>query len=110
MSMTVLDYVLFSKVLESGTADYPNLSAAQKSPLAKLLFRIEGVRGVFLTTDFITITKVGIPLVFFCTLFKCIKAYGVWACGFRGVQLTQQTLHLLPHHLHFGGSVLALLL
>ncbi|XP_050716636.1 NFU1 iron-sulfur cluster scaffold homolog, mitochondrial-like [Eriocheir sinensis] len=44
-------------VLDSGTADFPNLSAAQKSPLAKLLFRIEGVRGVFLTSDFITITK-----------------------------------------------------
>lgn len=45
------------QVLESGTADFGNLTAAQKSPLAKLLFRIDGVRGVFLATDFITITK-----------------------------------------------------
>ncbi|XP_064078984.1 NFU1 iron-sulfur cluster scaffold homolog, mitochondrial-like [Macrobrachium nipponense] len=45
------------QVLESGTVDFSNLSAAQKSPLAKLLFRIDGVRGVFLATDFITITK-----------------------------------------------------
>ncbi|KAK4299272.1 hypothetical protein Pmani_028447 [Petrolisthes manimaculis] len=45
------------QVLESGTADFPNLSAAQKSPLAKLLFRIEGVRGVFLAAEFLTITK-----------------------------------------------------
>ncbi|XP_066964054.1 NFU1 iron-sulfur cluster scaffold homolog, mitochondrial-like [Macrobrachium rosenbergii] len=45
------------QVLESGTVDFSNISAAQKSPLAKLLFRIDGVRGVFLATDFITITK-----------------------------------------------------
>lgn len=57
--------ILFSQVLESGTADFPNLSAAQKSPLAKLLFRIEGVRGVFLTHEFITITKVSIISVHF---------------------------------------------
>ncbi|XP_053655186.1 NFU1 iron-sulfur cluster scaffold homolog, mitochondrial isoform X2 [Cherax quadricarinatus] len=45
------------QVLESGTANFPNITAAQKSPLAKLLFRVEGIRGVFLATDFITITK-----------------------------------------------------
>ncbi|XP_063876167.1 NFU1 iron-sulfur cluster scaffold homolog, mitochondrial-like isoform X1 [Scylla paramamosain] len=45
------------QILETGTADFPSLSSAQKSPLAKLLFRIEGVRGVFLTTEFITLTK-----------------------------------------------------
>ena len=45
-------------MLESGTADFNSITAAQKSPLAKLIFRIDGVRGVFLATDFITITKV----------------------------------------------------
>ncbi|XP_068232158.1 NFU1 iron-sulfur cluster scaffold homolog, mitochondrial-like [Palaemon carinicauda] len=45
------------QVLENGTVDFNNITAAQKSPLAKLLFRIDGVRGVFLATDFITITK-----------------------------------------------------
>lgn len=45
------------QVLESGTVDFPNVTSALKSPLAKLLFRIEGVRGVFLTNEFITITK-----------------------------------------------------
>ncbi|EFX81846.1 hypothetical protein DAPPUDRAFT_49825 [Daphnia pulex] len=45
-------------VLESETMDFPTLSSAQCSPLAKLLFRIEGVKSVFLGPDFITITKI----------------------------------------------------
>lgn len=45
-------------VLEGGgTVDIPNISAAKGSPLAKLLFRIEGVKGVFFGRDFITVTK-----------------------------------------------------
>jgi len=45
-------------VLEGGgTVDMPNISAAKGSPLAKLLFRIEGVKGVFFGPDFITVTK-----------------------------------------------------
>lgn len=52
-----LKFIPGVQILETGTADFPSLSAAQKSPLAKLLFRIEGVRGVFLTSEFITITK-----------------------------------------------------
>ncbi|XP_046443053.1 NFU1 iron-sulfur cluster scaffold homolog, mitochondrial-like isoform X1 [Daphnia pulex] len=46
------------QVLESETMDFPTLSSAQCSPLAKLLFRIEGVKSVFLGPDFITITKI----------------------------------------------------
>lgn len=47
------------KVLEPGqTMDFPNAQAAHCSPLAKMLFRIEGVKGVFLGPDFITVTKV----------------------------------------------------
>lgn len=46
------------KVLEQGqTMDFPNVQAAYCSPLAKMLFRIEGVKGVFLGPDFITVTK-----------------------------------------------------
>eukprot|EP01122_Echinamoeba_exundans_P004889 TRINITY_DN150_c0_g1_i1.p1 TRINITY_DN150_c0_g1~~TRINITY_DN150_c0_g1_i1.p1 ORF type:complete len:288 (+),score=57.82 TRINITY_DN150_c0_g1_i1:337-1200(+) len=44
-------------VLESGTADFATAMAAVSSPLAKRLFRNEGVKRVFLTQDFITITK-----------------------------------------------------
>ncbi|XP_060560561.1 NFU1 iron-sulfur cluster scaffold homolog, mitochondrial-like isoform X2 [Ruditapes philippinarum] len=45
-------------VLESGTKDFPNGQAAFCSPLAKQLFRIQGVKAVFFGLDFITITKV----------------------------------------------------
>ncbi|KAL7643439.1 UNVERIFIED_CONTAM: hypothetical protein RMT77_005421 [Armadillidium vulgare] len=52
-----LKFVPGIQVIEYGTADFPNVDAAKKSPLAKLLFRIEGVQRVFFSTDFITITK-----------------------------------------------------
>jgi Fe-S cluster biogenesis protein NfuA len=45
-------------VLEKGTAEFRNLSEAQgKSPLAERLFKITGIQGVFLGSDFISITK-----------------------------------------------------
>nr|CAH0106548.1 unnamed protein product [Daphnia galeata] len=52
-----LKFIPGVQVLESETMDFPTLSSAQCSPLAKLLFRIEGVKSVFLGPDFITITK-----------------------------------------------------
>jgi len=45
-------------VLEGGgTFDVPTIAAAKGSPLAKLLFRIDGVKSVFFGGDFITVTK-----------------------------------------------------
>lgn len=44
-------------VLEVGTADFPSAEAAAKSPLAKRLFAVSGVSGVFLGNDFVTVTK-----------------------------------------------------
>ncbi|PNF27751.1 NFU1 iron-sulfur cluster scaffold-like protein, mitochondrial [Cryptotermes secundus] len=45
-------------VLGSGeTMDFPNGQAAYRSPLCKLLFRIEGVKSIFFGPDFITVTK-----------------------------------------------------
>ncbi|CAF0889249.1 unnamed protein product [Rotaria sordida] len=46
-------------VLDSGvgTRDFPTIQSAYISPLAKQLFRVEGVKSVFLGSDFITITK-----------------------------------------------------
>lgn len=45
-------------VLEPGqTMDFPNAQSAFCSPLAKMLFRIDGVKGVFLGPDFVTVTK-----------------------------------------------------
>ncbi len=44
-------------VLGSGTADFTNPDAAAASPLASAVFQIEGVTGVFLGADFVTVTK-----------------------------------------------------
>jgi len=44
-------------VLEYGTADFPTMDAAQRSPLARALYRVEGVQGVFFGSDFISVTK-----------------------------------------------------
>jgi Fe-S cluster biogenesis protein NfuA len=47
-------------VLGAGTADFPSADdAAGRSPLASALFGVEGVAGVFLGADFITVTKRG---------------------------------------------------
>ncbi len=44
-------------VLEAGTADFASPEAAQNSPLAQRIFTVEGIRGVFFGTDFVTVTK-----------------------------------------------------
>lgn len=46
-------------VLPQGTLDMPDRAAAAQSPLAMRLFEITGVGGVFLGSDFITVTKTG---------------------------------------------------
>ncbi|EDV47636.1 NFU1 iron-sulfur cluster scaffold homolog, mitochondrial [Drosophila erecta] len=42
---------------KGNTYDFPNGTTAHSSPLAKLLFRVEGVKGVFFGADFVTISK-----------------------------------------------------
>ena len=44
-------------VLDMGTADFPSVETAGKSPLASRLFGVKGVTGVFFGTDFVTVTK-----------------------------------------------------
>jgi Fe-S cluster biogenesis protein NfuA len=44
-------------VLENGTLDLRDATAAAKSPLAERLFAIKGVSGVFFGSDFITVSK-----------------------------------------------------
>lgn len=44
-------------VLPDGTADYRSGSEATDSPLARRLFEVDGVSGVFLGPDFISVTK-----------------------------------------------------
>lgn len=44
-------------VMEMGTADFPSSETADKSPLAARVFGVNGVTGVFLGNDFVTVTK-----------------------------------------------------
>ena len=44
-------------VMGAGTADFTSAEAAERSPLAQRLFQVEGVAGVFLGSDFVTVTK-----------------------------------------------------
>jgi Fe-S cluster biogenesis protein NfuA len=44
-------------VMETGTADFPAPDSAASSPLARRVFGVDGVAGVFLGHDFVTVTK-----------------------------------------------------
>jgi Fe-S cluster biogenesis protein NfuA len=44
-------------VLGRGTADFPDAASAQASPLGRRIFAVPGVTGVFLGSDFVTVTK-----------------------------------------------------
>ena len=52
-----LKFIPGKPVLEDGTADFRSRGDATKSPLATRLFDISGVNGVFLGSDFISVTK-----------------------------------------------------
>jgi Fe-S cluster biogenesis protein NfuA len=45
------------EVAGAATADFPDPAAAGRSPLAERLFAIDGITGVFLGADFVTVTK-----------------------------------------------------
>jgi Fe-S cluster biogenesis protein NfuA len=45
------------EVMGQGTADFADTEAAADSPLAQTLFAIDGIAGVFLGADFVTVTK-----------------------------------------------------
>ena len=44
-------------VLEAGTADFTTSDAAASSPLARRIFDVDHVTGVFFGNDFVTVTK-----------------------------------------------------
>jgi Fe-S cluster biogenesis protein NfuA len=52
-----LKFLPGTRVMPRGTADFASADAARTSPLAQRLFEIEGVTGVFLGSDFITVAK-----------------------------------------------------
>jgi Fe-S cluster biogenesis protein NfuA len=52
-----LKFLPGTDVMPNGTADFDSAEAAARSPLARRLFAIEGVAGVFLAADFISVAK-----------------------------------------------------
>jgi Fe-S cluster biogenesis protein NfuA len=52
-----LKFLPGQEVMGRGVADFTDVAAATTSPLARRLFEVEGVTGVFLGADFITVTK-----------------------------------------------------
>lgn len=52
-----LKFIPGKSVLGDGTADFRAKTEAETSPLAQRLFDVDGVRGVFLGSDFISVTK-----------------------------------------------------
>lgn len=52
-----LKFIPGRDVLSDGTADFRSKGDAAASPLAARLFAIDGVNGVFLGSDFISVTK-----------------------------------------------------
>ncbi len=54
-----LKFIPGKPVMGSGTADFTGADQAADSPLARRLFAVDGVDGVFLGDDFVTVTKGG---------------------------------------------------
>jgi Fe-S cluster biogenesis protein NfuA len=52
-----LKFIPGKPVLADGTADFRSSADAGSSPLAQRLFTVDGVEGVFLGQDFISVTK-----------------------------------------------------
>ncbi|XP_062995451.1 NFU1 iron-sulfur cluster scaffold homolog, mitochondrial isoform X1 [Elgaria multicarinata webbii] len=52
-----LKFIPGKPVLESRTIEFTSPASTYCSPLARQLFRIEGVKSIFFGTDFITVTK-----------------------------------------------------
>ena len=54
---TTLKFLPGRPVMEKGTANFTDAEKARRSPLATALFGLDGISGVFLDSDFITVTK-----------------------------------------------------
>lgn len=52
-----LKFLPGKEVMPSGSRDFRSFREAQVSPLAKKIFQMEGVTGVFLASDFVTVSK-----------------------------------------------------
>lgn len=53
----VLKFLPGRAVMDRGTADFAGRDAAERSPLARRLFDVDGVEGVFLGRDFVSVSR-----------------------------------------------------
>jgi Fe-S cluster biogenesis protein NfuA len=54
---STLKFIPGQIVMSTGTADFRTADTAGRSPLARTLFGVSGVDGVFLGSDFVSVTK-----------------------------------------------------
>ncbi len=54
-----MKFVVNQYLLQEGSVEYTSMDQAGKSPLAKKLFAFSGVSGVFISSNFVTLTKTG---------------------------------------------------
>ena len=54
---STLKFIPGQIVMSTGTADFRTADTAGRSPLARTLFAVGGVDGVFLGSDFVSVTK-----------------------------------------------------
>ncbi|MDB5396127.1 MAG: iron transporter [Rhodospirillales bacterium] len=54
---STLKFIPGQIVMSAGTADFRTADSAGRSPLARALFNVGGVDGVFLGSDFVSVTK-----------------------------------------------------
>ena len=52
-----LKFVVNAHISRGGSFDFPTKESGEKSPLAKLLWAEDYVKGVFIAQDFVTVTK-----------------------------------------------------
>jgi Fe-S cluster biogenesis protein NfuA len=79
-----LKFLVNQALLDKGALNYTNLEAASNSPLAQKLFHVDGITGVMIGHNFITITK---------------GEKGDWE------QIHQATVDTITNHLKDGGKV-----
>ena len=54
-----LKFIAGRKIVDSGSYEFATPEEAENSFLARQLFKIDGVEGVFIGTDFVTVRKIG---------------------------------------------------
>jgi Fe-S cluster biogenesis protein NfuA len=88
-------------VMSQGTADFVDADSASRAPLARRLFQVDGVSGVFLGHDFVAVTKV--ESVDWFALKPSILA-GIMEHFASGLPVIEDDSHIADSHADGGDS------